>query len=114
MAKQVPNSDAWVYNRHDRRRGTEPPSFICRNRDCGANLHEVGIVIFEGTSRYLAGRYQPGESEGSVIIEVTRYVDYGVEIQCGECVCGQPHLHLEDVEFDSEALTLVEAEALDG
>jgi len=103
MAKQLESSWAWVYNRHDRKRGTQPPDFICRNRDCAANLHEVGIVIYESAGRYLAGGYSPTGNSGGVQIEVLKFTDYDVTIRCGECECEQPHLYLEDIIFDPEA-----------
>lgn len=110
MAKQVEHSRAWVYNRHDKKRGTVPLDHICRNRECAANLHDVGIYILEGTLRPLSGRYAPGETEGGVILEVMCYEHFTANIECAECQTVQPHLYLEDIVFDPEAITFDEME----
>lgn len=108
MAKQLKSSWAWTYNRHDRKRGTQPPDCICRNRDCAENLHDVGIFTYEGTLRMLAGRYTVGETEGGVVLEVRGYDDFSADILCAECNTAQPQLHLEDIVFEPEAITFAE------
>lgn len=107
MAKMSEYSFAWTYNRHDRKRGTQPPDYECRNRQCQANLHEVGIHVHEA-ARYLSGRYMPGLTDGGAIIEVEIYSDYHAGVCCNECGATQPHLYLEEVAFDPNAVTEAE------
>lgn len=102
----------WRYNRHDRRRGTEPPEHLCRGNGCGANLHEAGIHTYEGY-RYLTGRFVPGELDGGVVMEVLVYTEYSVPVYCNECNAPQPHLFLESVEFDPNSVTEQEEAAVE-
>lgn len=104
MAKELEDLGVWTYNRHDRKRGTEPPDYICRNRDCAANLHEVGIMAGEGTMRRLSGNYVVGSTDRGVILDVMVFDDFSAEIICCNCYCTQPHLHLEDILFNPEAI----------
>lgn len=110
MAKELEVSGAWVYNRHDRKRGTEPPSCICSNPGCAANLHEVGLVVLEGTLRMLAGNFDVGETDGGIILDVMAYEDFSADIKCADCHTVQPQLHLEDIRFNPEAKTFSELE----
>jgi hypothetical protein len=103
LAKEIPGAGVWVYNRHDRKRGTTPTDNICRNRECAANLETSGIHIYRGGD-YMMGRFLPGVTPGGAIIEVMKVNNYSADILCYECNAAQPHLHLEDIYFDVEAM----------